>query len=100
MFYRISRRKDESPLFRYQQQKRGIFFAEALRLQREADYEVGFLRTGVSYDLGEEGDGEGVGNLDVLRSLEGDVRHGKAGSIVEGRGIGHCTDGSRPFARG
>lgn len=43
---------------------------EALRLQREADYEVGFLRTRISYDLGEEGDGEGVGNLDVLRSLQ------------------------------
>ncbi len=59
-----------------------VFLFVSLWLQRQSEHQVGFLAAGVADDFSEDGDAEGVGDLDVLRGAEGEVGHGEVlGSI-------------------
>ena len=72
---------------------------DVLRLQRDAKHQVGVLRAGIGDDLAEEGQREGVGHLDVLRGLQGEVGHGEARrpAVVEGGGEGDGTGRGSPI---
>ena len=53
------------------------------RLQRKTENQVGFLRTGISRHLSEDGDGERIGHLNVLCRPQRQVGHSESASAIQ-----------------